>query len=582
MERAEDIAHRVLRGMSRLHCSDDDQRFGVPAQRQEEPPSLETVHISSPLLASASWHGSHEPPPPFIHEESMSETLSEAGIPSQDPAVAQRLAEPSPLLALGKLLGFAGETPRNVLWTPDGRRLIFSCASTVVVMDVSPREEAVRAPRGGGGGCGPQQFLAGHTAPIAAMALQPRGELLATIQEGKHPLVRVWNLATMRSVALFNPRATAAWTVDWSLEGRFLAFGGRDHQARPVLTLWDLLDVPDGGDPRLVARHVSPFDIRRVLFSPFEDQRIVTCGRENVRVYRLKEGKLRDMGIPLGPHGPGRNFLDVGFEGGYRALNVDDRRMFACTDDGCVYQINYASRSLECVFRLHDGAINGLSVNDGFCVTASDDKFLRVWPLDFSDSLMEAEHEGPVTSVSASPDCLRIAVGCENGALGILDVPTHEYRTVLRSHVDSIHDIAVDPNPTRNEFATVSADGTIRVWSADAGEQLYEFDCPGDIPRCAAYHPRVHLLAVGFESGAVRILDVANTGVLQEFKQHKGPVMQVAYTPDGERLYSSSEDGNVCAYDPTLLHRPVKMLASMRPTAVVSIAVSPDSTQFAF
>eukprot|EP00741_Cyanophora_paradoxa_P024150 tig00021742_g23324.t1 len=159
-------------------------------QRQGEPPSLETVHICSTLLASASWHGSHEPPPPFIHEESMSETLSEAGIPSQDPAVAQRLAEPSPLLSLGKLLGFAGETPRNVLWTPDGRRLIFSCASTVVVMDVSPREEAVRAPRGGGGGCGPQQFLAGHTAPIAAMALQPRGELLATIQEGKHPLAR--------------------------------------------------------------------------------------------------------------------------------------------------------------------------------------------------------------------------------------------------------------------------------------------------------------------------------------------------------------------------------------------------------
>ena len=51
---------------------------------------------------------------------------------------------------------------------------------------------------------------------------------------------------------------------------------------------------------------------------------------------------------------------------------------------------------LERVFQLHDGKINDLRVAEGFAVTASDDKFLRVWPTDFSDFFLEAEHESAV------------------------------------------------------------------------------------------------------------------------------------------------------------------------------------------
>ena len=47
------------------------------------------------------------------------------------------------------------------------------------------------------------------------------------------------------------------------------------------------------------------------------------------------------------------------------------------------------SRSLLCVYQLHSAAINSLVVHDSFCVTGSDDKVLRVWPLDFSDYLLE-------------------------------------------------------------------------------------------------------------------------------------------------------------------------------------------------
>ena len=41
------------------------------------------------------------------------------------------------------------------------------------------------------------------------------------------------------------------------------------------------------------------------------------------------------------------------------------------------------------MYQLHSAAINTLVMHSGFCVTASDDRQLRVWPSGFSDDLME-------------------------------------------------------------------------------------------------------------------------------------------------------------------------------------------------
>jgi len=51
-----------------------------------------------------------------------------------------------------------------------------------------------------------------------------------------------------------------------------------------------------------------------------------------------------------------------------------------------------------------------------------------------------------VTSVGVSPDGLRVVVGTESGVLGTLDIPTHRYTPLLRSHVASVNAVAADPN----------------------------------------------------------------------------------------------------------------------------------------
>ena len=70
--------------------------------------------------------------------------------------------------------------------------------------------------------------------------------------------------------------------------------------------------------------------------------------------------------------------------------------------------------------------------------------------------LLQAEHEAPVTALGVAPDGLSISIGTENGAVGCLDVVSHQYCTLLRSHTDSIHAVAVDPcrcNMLQNEHS---------------------------------------------------------------------------------------------------------------------------------
>ena len=101
-------------------------------------------------------------------------------------------------------------------------------------------------------------------------------------------------------------------------------------------------------------------------------------------------------------------YTDLAFERGATSHDLVHRHVYVSSASGAVYQINYNAHSLEAVYQLHNAAINSIVINNGFAVTGSDDKFLRVWPVDFSDFFLEAEHEAPVTAIGMSPDGLQV------------------------------------------------------------------------------------------------------------------------------------------------------------------------------
>ena len=80
------------------------------------------------------------------------------------------------------------------------------------------------------------------------------------------------------------------------------------------------------------------------------------------------------------------------------------------------------------------------------------------------------EHEGPVTAVGITADGLRILAGTTTGNLGMLDISTRNYSTLMRSHTSSVLSATLDP--ARRQLATVSTDHTIRIWNMETLQQV--------------------------------------------------------------------------------------------------------------
>ena len=68
----------------------------------------------------------------------------------------------------------------------------------------------------------------------------------------------------------------------------------------------------------------------------------------------------------------------------------------------------------------------------------------------------------------------------------------------------------------------------MRIWDLNTHQQLYEFDAPGEVVTCVAYHPKHYELACGFKNGRVRIFDVAMTTLVQVGRAEASRVSQQA------------------------------------------------------
>lgn len=129
-------------------------------------------------------------------------------------------------------------------------------------------------------------------------------------------------------------------------------------------------------------------------------------------------------------------------------------------------------------------------------MVGSEDTYFRLWPLDFSEFIMEAKHTSTVCEVNIHKDALRVACGSLEGSISILDKSNFKYRYLMRSHTADI--LAMDFHVGKCNIITVSKDSTIRLWDPDNFEQLVEFKSSIDEPLCVAAHPTLPIFSCGF------------------------------------------------------------------------------------
>ncbi len=105
-----------------------------------------------------------------------------------------------------------------------------------------------------------------------------------------------------------------------------------------------------------------------------DSHRLASCGKENIRFWRIKEhGSIKGSAVVLNHHARNTVFTSLDFDYGFRSVDPKEneslKRLFVASKHGMLFQINYHKEELEGAFQLHDAAIHSISVNEGFCVT---------------------------------------------------------------------------------------------------------------------------------------------------------------------------------------------------------------------
>ncbi|XP_028616643.1 WD repeat-containing protein 90 [Grammomys surdaster] len=496
---------------------------------------------------------------------------------------------PDPVLRLKGVIGFGGHSTQWALWTKDGTAVVYPCHAVIIVLQINT---------------GQQRFFLGHTDKVSALALNGSDTLLASAQVQPPSMVRLWDFQTGGCLSLFRSPLHTICSLSFSGSGALLCGVGKDRHGRTVVVAWGTDQVGLGGEVAVLAKVHTDFDIQTFRIAFFDETRMASCGRGSVRLWRLRGGVLRSCAVDLGEY-CSLELTDLAFAQALDGHCVPSASMlFVCSHSGHILEIDHQRMAVQHVRRLLPAqspgvpltekqnfsvgsgiAISSLSVSTATCAVGSEDGYLRLWPLDFSSVLLEAEHDGPVSSISFSPDGLRVLSTTTSGHLGFLDVPSREYTVLARSHMAPV--LALSTEQNRGQMATVSLDHTVRIWDLATLQQLFDFSSSEDTPCAVAFHPKMPNFFCGFSSGTVRSFSLENSGILVEHTRHRGAITSLVITPDGRFLFSSCSQGSLVQYSCAVSRCCVlRVAANMicqdgRPNPNI-LAVSGDSCRLAF
>jgi WD40 repeat protein len=152
---------------------------------------------------------------------------------------------------------------------------------------------------------------------------------------------------------------------------------------------------------------------------------------------------------------------------------------------------------------------------------------IRIWSTDFENLKSEVKTGTQVNTCDINYDCNQICVlSTQNKSISILDLESSSYNVVLRSHSDNLIDVS--HNLMTGKLVTIGDDYCVKVWHADTMEQLNEFVSENDLPiRVVCQNQGFlgegvtsehsdSLVAIGFKSGFLRVLDLDSMTVVHE------------------------------------------------------------------
>ena len=361
-----------------------------------------------------------------------------------------------------------------------------------------------------------------------------------------------------------------------------------------MVYVYNTLNAPKGSID-LICRTSTDTSISHLRFVPYDSTRFLSIGSDNIRFWRMKNGNdLKSMGISVDDIDQ-LEYTDLQFEH-FSTSKSNELVVYVSSKSGHVIEILYDERRVIKIHRLLPNRrppgssdkitmANGPSIGvcalastNNFCITGSNDGYVRVWSTDFSQVYMEAKHDQAICGLCTSPDQTRILISTVSGSLGVLNLVSKEHIQLMRAHTQSVTDIDYDDG--RKQLISIGEDGTIRVWCFRTGKQLSEFTAERETPTVITYAPNRQSFACGFDNGTIKIFQLNTSTISAEITHQTSRITGLLYAHNGSRLISADQDGNLCLLDADenykLQRTMPKALLPSRPGISTILSISPD------
>ncbi len=156
-------------------------------------------------------------------------------------------------------------------------------------------------------------------------------------------------------------------------------------------------------------------------------------------------------------------------------------------------------------------------------------------------------HTDGVNSVSYSPDGSQFATGSADKTIKLWDVATQGNIATLVGHTGIVNSVAYSSDSTL--LASASSDNTIRLWDVSTQQNIYTLHGHTDAVNSVAYSSDGTLLASASSDNTVKLWDVATRTNITTFEGHTRSVYVLSFSPDGTLIASGSADKDVKLWD---------------------------------
>lgn len=350
-----------------------------------------------------------------------------------------------------------------------------------------------------------------HAGAANAVAFDPAGDYV--ISGGEDGVIRAWDLVTGRLLMELAGHSEAVQELAISADGGLLASAGSDGTAR----LWDLGEPSAGEWMRLPAHHGSANSLEyshdgTLLATGGADGAVVVWNaKTGARLLTIedRQDSIADVafapsGDQLASAGPGGNINVWDPQSGALTLRIESQNLefldLAYSPDGAF--INALGVPRAAIYDTQSGTVDqsfsyggntdGEYSADGR-LYAWTDRYGHIGTVLVSDPGAPeilptlADLGTPVHAAEFSADGRRLVTAAENGLLHVWDTDPiltgPEYSTANRlvlqldGHDGPALDAAFDPSGER--IASIGLDGTLRMWDAATGVQLFVLQVDG-------------------------------------------------------------------------------------------------------